>query len=115
MPGMEYVFQVRAVFEDLEGQYGPISDSISTLESRTAEILKMSECIKKTNPPRYRLPIKENKNARNNKARTKKMTLGMPPITFVMLPLFKFICSFSRGDVVFVNLRTLCPPNVILL
>nr|XP_022286825.1 uncharacterized protein LOC111099705 [Crassostrea virginica] len=73
-----YVFQVRGVFGDLEGTYGPVSEDIATPESTSAKLLKACKRIAKTKPPRYRLPIKENKKARNSKARTKQMILGKP-------------------------------------
>lgn len=74
----EYTFQVRGVFGDLEGPYGPVSDGIITLKSPTTDILKLCKCTTQEKSPKYlyHLPLKENRKARNETARTKKMILG---------------------------------------
>ena len=78
MPDTEYIFQVRGVFGDLEGPYGPVSDSIVTLKSPTTDILKSCKYTTQEKSPKllYHLPLRENIRARNEKARTKKMILG---------------------------------------
>lgn len=75
-----YVFQVRGKFEDLEGPYGPISDDITTPESPSAGLLIECICISKENPKIYRIPLKENRKARNDRARTKQLILGLSNI-----------------------------------
>ena len=76
MPDTVHVFQVQGVFDDIDGQYGPISDDITTLVSPSAEMLKMSNYIEGQNPKIYRIPMKENNNASNNTARTKQLISG---------------------------------------
>lgn len=78
MTETEYTFQVRGVFGDLEGPYGTVNDDIVTLRSPTADILKLCKCkIKETSPQYlYHLNVRENRRARNEKARTKQLVLG---------------------------------------
>ena len=75
-----YIFQVRGKFDDLEGPYGPISDDITTPESPSAGLLKCCSCISKNSPKIYRIPLKENRKARNDTARTKQLILGLSNI-----------------------------------
>lgn len=77
-----YVFQVRGKFDDSEGPYGPISDYITTAESPSAGMLKGCSCISTELPKIYRIPLKENKNARNYSARTKQLLMGLSKITY---------------------------------
>nr|XP_022290966.1 uncharacterized protein LOC111102491 isoform X2 [Crassostrea virginica] len=72
----EYIFQVRAVYEEQEGPYGPVSDVIKTHESSATMFLKF--CVRQDNstPARYLLPIVENVSARNKETRTRQMILG---------------------------------------
>nr|XP_022289899.1 uncharacterized protein LOC111101625 isoform X3 [Crassostrea virginica] len=72
-----YVFQVRGKFDDLEGPYGPISDDITTPESPSAGMLKSCSCIGTESPKIYRIPLKENRKARNETARTKQLILDL--------------------------------------
>lgn len=72
-----YVFQVRGKVDDLEGPYGPISDDITTPESPSAGMLKTCSCISTKCPKIYRIPLKENKKARNDTARTKQLIFGL--------------------------------------
>ena len=81
MADTAYVFQVRGKIDDLEGPYGPISDDITTAESPSAGMLKGCSCISTKLPNIYRIPLIENKNARNNTARTKKLLMGLSKIT----------------------------------
>ena len=72
----EYIFQVRGVFGDQKGQYGPESDCIATKVSPATVFLKSSKLQEKSDPPKYLLPVQENKSARNIKARTRQLHLG---------------------------------------
>lgn len=72
-----YVFQVRGKFDDSEGPYGPISDDIITPKSPSAGMLKSCSCISTKSPKVYRIPLKENRKARNDTARTKQLILGL--------------------------------------
>lgn len=76
MANTEYIFQVRGVFGDQEGQYGPESDCIATKVSPATVFLKSSKLQEKSDPPKYLLPVQENKSARNIKARTRQLHLG---------------------------------------
>ncbi|XP_078322456.1 uncharacterized protein LOC111105028 isoform X2 [Crassostrea virginica] len=83
MADTEYVFQVRGLFEDQEGPYGPVSDSIKTKKSLATTLLNFCRKLEnsKTVPLRYQLPIEENMNARNESARTRQLILGKPNIS----------------------------------
>lgn len=72
-----YVFQVRGKFDDLEGPYGPISDDITTPESPSAWMLNSCSCISTKSPKIYRIPLNENRKARNDTARTRQLILGL--------------------------------------
>lgn len=76
MANTNYVFQVRAVFEDQEGGYGPQSDDVSTLTSLGIEWLDFSLLVKKGNPFIYRPLTQESKFSRNPTAKTRKLELG---------------------------------------
>lgn len=77
-----YVFQVRGIFDDLEGPYGPISDDITTPKSPLAGMLKSCSCIRKNPPKIYRIPLRENEKARNNAARLKQLIFGLSDIYY---------------------------------
>lgn len=73
----KYTFQVRGIFGDEEGPYGPANEDIETKKSSATALLKSAVLQSNTKcPPIYFLPVKENKNARNTSARTKQVTLG---------------------------------------
>lgn len=72
-----YAFQVRGKFDDSEGPYGQKSDDITTPASSSAGMIKSCICINTTPPKIYRIPLEENKNARNSTARTKQLILGL--------------------------------------
>lgn len=76
MAKTEYTFQVRGVFEDVEGPYGQVSDSIETSESLATNLLDFCECLTNGHPSKYRLPAEENSKARNEIARTKQLVFG---------------------------------------
>ncbi|XP_056014684.1 uncharacterized protein LOC125674781 isoform X2 [Ostrea edulis] len=73
-----YVFQVRGVFEDQEGSYGPANDAVKTTESLATYLLKFSIRIDDKNPPKYQLLAQEHKSCRNPTAKTRKLILGNP-------------------------------------
>lgn len=76
MANTTYVFQVRAVFEDQEGRYGPQSDDVITSESLATKLLKFSILVKEGIPPIYRLLAQEPPRSRNPTAKTRKLELG---------------------------------------
>lgn len=71
-----YIFQVRGVFDEMEGPYGPISDDLTTPKSPSIEMKKECQRISANNPEIYLIPTKENKEARNMQARTKQLISG---------------------------------------
>lgn len=76
MANTTYVFQVRAVFEDQEGRYGPQSDEVNTSESLATKLLEFSIRVKEGIPPIYRLLAQEPQRSRNPTAKTRKLELG---------------------------------------
>lgn len=77
MANTTYVFQVRAVFEDKEGRYGPQSDDVIISESLATKLLKFSVLVQQGNPPLYRLLAQESPLSRNPTAKSRKLLLGM--------------------------------------
>lgn len=71
-----YVFQVRGVFQDQEGGYGPVNDTVKTAESLATFLLKFSIIIDNGNPPKYQLLTQELKQSRNRIAKSRKLILG---------------------------------------
>lgn len=76
MAKTEYTFQVRGVFEDVDGPYSPVSDSIMTRESLATHILGFCKILKDAHPSKYLLPAEENIKARNENARTRQLIFG---------------------------------------
>lgn len=76
MAKTEYMFQVRGVFEDVEGPYSPVSDIIETRESLATHILGFCKMLKDARPSKYLLPAEENIKARNENARTRQLIFG---------------------------------------
>lgn len=73
-----YIFKVK-ITDDNTGKEGPLtveSDPIKTRESPALGVLKRAEQIEYGPPRVYRLPIKENISARNEKAKTRKFFIG---------------------------------------
>lgn len=89
MANTKYVFQVRAVFEDQEGRYGPQSDDVITSESLATKLLKFSILVKQGNPPIYRLLAQELARSRNPTAKTRKLELGEFFLEQSILTIFK--------------------------
>lgn len=89
MADTEYRFQVRGIYKDQEEPYGPISDVIKTQESLATKILEScGPSIAKSFPPKYILPLQENRMSRDNVARTRQFTLGKKIAIFKLLNLF---------------------------
>lgn len=76
MAATSYVFQVRAVFKDQEGKYGPHSNEVITSESSATKLRKTSKLVKEENPSIYRLKGTELKHSRNPLAKTRKFEFG---------------------------------------
>lgn len=76
MANTEYVFQIRGVFEDQEGIYGPANYDIQTPQSLASQLLEFSECIRRGDPSIFKLNAEEIKEARNEFAKIKKLCLG---------------------------------------
>lgn len=77
MAHTKYIFQVRGLFGEQEGPYGQANEDIETKKSSATTLLGFSFLQNNTDcPPKYLLPIQENKNARNSSARTRQLTLG---------------------------------------
>lgn len=76
MANTVYVFQVRGVFQDQEGGYGPANDTVKTEESLATCLLKLSLLVDDGNPPKYQLVTEELKQSRNCSAKTRKLILG---------------------------------------
>lgn len=92
MANTTYVFQVRTVFEDQEGRYGPQSDDVLTSESLATKLLKFSVLVKQGNPPMYRLLTQELARSRNQSAKTRKLELGELFLEHSILIFFK-VCT----------------------
>lgn len=86
----KYVFQVRSVYQNQEGQYGPESNDVLTAESLSTSLLDFSKQIDNGNPPKYQLLVKELKNSRNTSAKTKQVILGKFLFRFCIGILFHF-------------------------
>ena len=73
----EYTFQIRGVFGDQEGPYGPINDKIKTKKSLGSTMLDFCVLLDDSKKPlKYNLPAVENKSARNENARSRQFILG---------------------------------------
>lgn len=76
MADTTYIFQVRGVFDDQEGRYGPANDAVKTNESLATYLLNFSVRLTDMNPPKYQLFAKELKQSRNYVAKTRTVILG---------------------------------------
>lgn len=76
MANTKYVFQVRGVYQDQEGRYGPANENVQTPESLATHLLAFSKCVDKGDPPKHQLLVTELKESRNELAKTKKLILG---------------------------------------
>lgn len=80
----QYKFQVRGIFGDNEGPYGPASEIVWTKKSLAAVLVESStkqliEDNKTTDsiPVQYIPPTKENCKARNPTAKTRQLIIGI--------------------------------------
>lgn len=77
MANTKYIFQIRGIFGDQEGPFGPVNDDIETKMSLATALLDLTEIQKKSgNISIHSLPLKENRNARNKSARTRQLIFG---------------------------------------
>lgn len=76
MANTKYVFQIRGVYEDQEGSYGPANHNIQTPHSLATQLLELSECVRRGDPSVFKLYAEEIKEARNESAKIKKLCLG---------------------------------------
>lgn len=76
MANTEYVFQIRGVYGDQEGSYGPANYNIQTPQSLATQLLEFSECVRRGDPSIFKLDADEIKEARNESAKIKKLCLG---------------------------------------
>lgn len=82
MANKKYKFQVRGIFGDIEGPYGPESDSLWTRKSLATDLLDFSVSSTNSNPMKYIPPTEENLKARNPSAKTRQLIIG---IVFVFI------------------------------
>ncbi|XP_062572630.1 uncharacterized protein LOC134234561 [Saccostrea cucullata] len=76
MADTTYVFQVRSVTNDMEGDYSEQSDPINIPKSLSTKMLSFSIKIPNTDPVKYQLAAFENREARNPPAKTRQLFLG---------------------------------------
>lgn len=93
MANTKYVFQVRAVYQDQKGQYGPESNDVLTAESASTSLLNFSKQVSNGIPSKYQLFVEELENSRNINAKTKQVVLGKFLLRFcivVFYSIFRF-------------------------
>lgn len=74
----QYKFQVRGIFGDNEGPYGPASEIVRTKKSLAANLLLRSEKQSTDSiPVQYIPPTEENLKARNPTAKTRQVIIGI--------------------------------------
>lgn len=94
MANTKYVFQVRSVYQDQEGQYGPESNDVLTAESASTSLLNSSKQVSNGIPPKYQLFVEELENSRNINAKTKQIVVGKFLLRFCMV-VFYSISDFN--------------------
>ena len=72
----EYMFKVKAHFEDTESEYSDESDPIRTRQSPASVLKKACMKLQDGQPAFYKLPLNENIPARNEQFKTRKLELG---------------------------------------
>lgn len=87
----KYIFQVRGIFGDQIGSFGPVNESVETMKSPATALLDLSIQKKIGNPSIYLLPVQENKKARNISARTRQLVLGRLMMFRLFITLFRFL------------------------
>lgn len=94
MANTKYIFQVRGIFGDQEGPFGPVNEDIETKKSLAIALLDRSKIQNKSgNLSIHLLPVEENRNARNKCARTRQLILGRLIILFYLLLYKNFALS----------------------
>ena len=90
-----YVFRVRVVnvFSGVEGKFSIESDSITTGKSQALGMKQLSTLIYEKPIAIYALPVTELKDARNTKAKTRKLTLGKSNLFSLY---FKVLCYCKK-------------------
>lgn len=87
MANTVYVFQIRGVYQDQEGSYGPANDDVKTAESLATYLLRSSINVASGNPPKYQLMAQELRSSRNISAKKGNK--------FLVRQRFSDICYFS--------------------
>ncbi|XP_041349194.1 twitchin-like [Gigantopelta aegis] len=72
----EYVFKVKAHFEDSESEYSDQSDPIKTSQSSALAVKGFCVKLQDGEPAFYKLPLCENVAARNERFKTRKFEFG---------------------------------------
>ncbi|WAR16464.1 hypothetical protein MAR_031058 [Mya arenaria] len=78
-PDTEYSFKVRVVNENDEGDFSPESKTIKTKISAAKQMREMSENIPSEQIQKYRIPVKEVKEARDETLKTRRFEIGTRP------------------------------------
>ena len=71
-----YTCQVRGVFKNQKGYYGPENDTLKTEKSLGERLLKFSIKTGDSKPTKYRLLPQEQRKSRNLSAKTRKVIFG---------------------------------------
>lgn len=100
-----FIFRVRVVYQNGEGPYSNESDTIRTLESPASRIVQMSALNEKGNPSPsiYALPVTEEREARNEIAKTKKFKLGSLPTDTGITKTIMLVGETGTGKSTFVD------------
>lgn len=74
----EYIFQVRMICDEIEGQYSPQSDVVKTLRSAAHQLLSSMYDVQVPDIKIQlkKVPIEENRKARDTHGKTRKVVLG---------------------------------------
>ncbi|XP_033725305.1 uncharacterized protein LOC117315267 [Pecten maximus] len=72
----EYTFKVRAHYKNGEGDFSGQSDAISTLQSPALSVRNVCVKLQGGEPAFYKLPLKENMDARSTEYKTRKCEFG---------------------------------------
>lgn len=74
----EYIFRVRVVHQNGEGQYSEDSDVIKTVHSPAADLVNFSTIVRKgkPSPSVYGVPTTEVANARDPNNKTRRFEVG---------------------------------------
>lgn len=74
----KYVFQVRIVSNEKEGPYSESSESVETVQSAAARLMDFMFNVERCDVqiPLKKLPLQENKKARDTNSKTRKLVVG---------------------------------------